>query len=90
MKLQCTITFISDLQFEQVVYPQTIEIFEVYHPGAVVRILACDSYSGSDKSRFVVMYQWSLIKTGYLCILEFYCMFLSRKNRHFVNAYRTL
>ena len=56
MKLQCTITFISDLQFEQVVYPQTIEIFEVYHPGAVVRILACDSYSGSDKSRFVIMY----------------------------------
>ena len=36
-------TNILDLLFEKHVWPTHVQIFEVYNPGAVVRILACDT-----------------------------------------------
>ncbi|VDH99466.1 F-box/LRR-repeat protein 4-like isoform X1 [Mytilus galloprovincialis] len=44
--------FISDdyveLSFDLDVYPCKIEVWETYNPGSVVRILACDTASGTD------------------------------------------
>ena len=33
----------SELRYEEPVIPAGIDIYETYHPGAVVRILACNS-----------------------------------------------
>ena len=34
---------IPDLLYDKLVWPTSIRIYEVFNPGAVVRILACDS-----------------------------------------------
>lgn len=38
----------SELSFDLDVYPCKIEVWETYNPGSVVRILACDTASGTD------------------------------------------
>ncbi|XP_033762682.1 F-box/LRR-repeat protein 4-like isoform X2 [Pecten maximus] len=43
----CSEDFI-EISFDIEVFPCKIEIWETYNPGAVVKILACDSTSGSD------------------------------------------
>ncbi|XP_060073861.1 F-box/LRR-repeat protein 4-like isoform X2 [Ylistrum balloti] len=56
----CSEDFI-EISFEIEVYPCKIEIWETYNPGAVVKILACDSSSGSDvdsgKARWQTLWQ---------------------------------
>ncbi|OBS57096.1 hypothetical protein A6R68_11779, partial [Neotoma lepida] len=32
-----------ELTFEQQVYPTAVHVLETYHPGAVIRILACSA-----------------------------------------------
>ena len=36
-------SFVVELSFENKVYPTTIQIYETYHPGCVVKILAADT-----------------------------------------------
>ncbi|OWF39443.1 F-box/LRR-repeat protein 4-like [Mizuhopecten yessoensis] len=43
----CSEDFI-EVSFDIEVYPCKLEIWETYNPGAVVKIVACDSSSGSD------------------------------------------
>ena len=43
-----TVPDLTELSFERKVYPLKIEIYETYHPGCVVRILACDRDTESD------------------------------------------
>ena len=38
----------TELSFERKVYPLKLEIYETYHPGCVVRVLACDRDTESD------------------------------------------
>lgn len=33
----------AELEFDKRVVPKTIHIYETYHPGAVVKILACNA-----------------------------------------------
>lgn len=44
---------LSELRYDIPVIPVGIDIYETYHPGAVVRILACNANPGSsdDKKR---------------------------------------
>ena len=37
-----------ELSFELEVYPYKIDVWETYNPGAVVRILACDTSTGTN------------------------------------------
>ena len=39
-----------DLWFEYKVFPSQLEIYETYIPGAVVRILACDTTPGESRN----------------------------------------
>ena len=45
--------FVTELLYGVPVIPDGIEIYETYHPGAVVRILACNAnpVSSSDRKR---------------------------------------
>ncbi|XP_071102258.1 F-box/LRR-repeat protein 4-like [Haliotis cracherodii] len=43
----CSMDFI-ELSFEQKVYPIRLDVYETYHPGAVVKIMACDTTAGTD------------------------------------------
>lgn len=47
MRICCVQTFcvLAELEYAQPVIPSSINILENYHPGAVVRILACNSHS---------------------------------------------
>ena len=41
----CEYLILVELEYAQPVIPISINILENYHPGAVVRILACNSHS---------------------------------------------
>ncbi|XP_069110963.1 F-box/LRR-repeat protein 4-like [Argopecten irradians] len=57
----CSEDFI-EISFDIEVYPCKIEIWETYNPGAVVKILACDSSSGSDVDSGKA--RWQTLWTG--------------------------
>jgi F-box/leucine-rich repeat protein 4 len=40
--------FVSELSYEESVYPIAVQIYETYNPGAVVRIMACESEAGTS------------------------------------------
>ena len=40
--------YFAEISFERKVFPLKLEIYETYHPGCVVRILACDRDAESD------------------------------------------
>lgn len=46
-----------EVSFEIEVFPCKIEIWETYNPGAIIKILACDSSSGSDVDSGKVRWQ---------------------------------
>ncbi|XP_046846499.1 F-box/LRR-repeat protein 4-like [Xenia sp. Carnegie-2017] len=48
-----------DIRYSYSVYPTKIEIFETYNPGAVVRILACDSETKYIPPRWILLWAGS-------------------------------
>ena len=38
---------VSELEYEKAVIPTAISIYETYHPGSVVRVLACNANAGT-------------------------------------------
>ncbi|XP_069743229.1 F-box/LRR-repeat protein 4 isoform X2 [Narcine bancroftii] len=51
-----------ELVFEEAVYPTTIDILETYHPGAIVRILACSANPYSQTSPSEI--RWETLWAG--------------------------
>lgn len=40
--------YFPEVSFSECLFPVRIEVYEIFNPGAIVRILACDRDAGSD------------------------------------------
>lgn len=73
----CIYIRFPEVSFEIEVFPCKIEIWETYNPGAIIKILACDSSSGSDVDSGKVRYCWKMcnflslrVRGGWSIVLE--------------------
>ena len=70
--------FILDLCFSTAVYPERIDIYETYNPGAVVRILACNkaphqAYIYGELVQYACLFDIKFLLLCVLTILLYVC-----------------